>query len=132
MADTKLNETPSEQRTAGSLKQVVEPPELQAIIAEVRAQDAALDKWERDEGLPPPETTPEWREWWVKERAWTRWAKRQTGERLATLVMGVAAFYYEQTENHALLVEAAQRLKTTRAKRLNEKLCREAGQGDSK
>jgi hypothetical protein len=90
------------------------PAEVLALTKVIEAEDRKVEEWSREQGLPPSELDSETQKWWVLERAWHRWARQQTNERLADRVMEIAALFKIQTEPLALLCEVAVRLRKKR------------------
>lgn len=100
---------------ADSLHSVVVPPELEAIIREVEADENRMLELGKKLGIEMAVSDdPEMQKLWVMQRAWGKWAMQQPGQKLAGLVGAMAEMFYPRTENWALLREASHRLQKTK------------------
>jgi hypothetical protein len=97
---------------------VVVPPELEAIIREVEADENRMVEIGKKLGIEMAVSEdPEMQKLWVMQRAWGKWAMQQPGEKLSGLVGAMAEMFYPRTENWALLREAAHRLEKTKPRK---------------
>jgi len=96
------------------------PPEVLEIVREIEAQEKWMAEMTAEAGLEPTALDDETQTWWNLERAWMRWGGRQTNEKLAEIIRAIAGWYLPQTENWALLIEAAERLTKERPKRKSQ------------
>lgn len=100
---------------ADSFHSVVVPPELEAIIREVEADENRMVELGKKLGIEMAVSDdPEMQKLWVMQRAWGKWAMQQPGEKLSGLVGAMAEMFYPRTENWALLREASHRLQKTK------------------